>query len=90
MRDGVALSICDAIGRKILTACNHGVSARPPGKAGAESSAESNSRVASCPCLHPTVHMKDFPDIVLPTSADRRRELLARERRFSDTFATCH
>src|ERR1700738_4586926 len=47
-----------------------------------------SSTRCSCVCMHYTVHMIRFPDVALKRTGEcLQPELLARERKFSDTLA---
>src|ERR1700737_2482195 len=49
-----------------------------------------SSTRCSCVCMHYTVHMIRFPDVALKRTGEcLQPELLARERKFSETLATC-
>jgi hypothetical protein len=61
-----------------------------PYKYGATAGVSDSSARHCDACLPATVHMEYFSNIVLTKSAERpHREVLAPERKFSETFATC-
>jgi hypothetical protein len=78
-------STCDLIDGEVPNPCNYCNSRKQLGKFPANQARDASQ----CARLPETVHMKIFPDIVLTRSTERHLEMLARERRFSDTFATC-